>query len=364
MKLTAIIYANEQDKKQMENCISSIYASTLTDYEIIVINDGENDYSEITSKYGAKQVRTEKRGAFASKLYAITLANGEYVAFLEPDSYVTFNYFNPMVDFAAKNGLDILKNGWAIDYEGAKCTSDKLSDKALSFEDVFTADGDKSSLALWGKVFKIDTLKKAKCEIEALNVTTKKINYYDEALISFFAYKNAIAQGNVFTGYYIHSLKNETINSEKLDTLSYVFNLMESSLAEKAEIIKSYYSFTLRQLFARAKAEKNTAIISKLECLYGSKIKAPGKKELSAYIKLSSLGDNLNDIEKALKKIYISKEDATVIYDTEDKYVKCVMAETEKTKKEATQNRKTLMVPKKIVGKASKKLQKSIIKAL
>ena len=101
MKTSIIVCLYNTENKKFEKCMNSICTSTLTDYEVLVIDDGSTeDYTEIIEKYNPVYVKTQNRGLLAARLYGIALARGEYIAFVDSDDAVTFNYHAPMVEEA------------------------------------------------------------------------------------------------------------------------------------------------------------------------------------------------------------------------------------------------------------------------
>jgi len=74
--------------KAICRAIDSVLAQTLTDYEIIVVDDGSTDNTpEIIKKYGDKirYIRQENSGASIARNTAIQAAKGKWIAFLDAD---------------------------------------------------------------------------------------------------------------------------------------------------------------------------------------------------------------------------------------------------------------------------------------
>jgi len=78
----------------MHHCIDSLIGQTLTDIEIILVDDGSPDNSGvIADEYAAKDARIkvvhqENRGASAARNAGIQAANGEYLGFVDSDDEV------------------------------------------------------------------------------------------------------------------------------------------------------------------------------------------------------------------------------------------------------------------------------------
>ena len=118
MKLSVIICVYNTEKQYFEECLKSVRNSTLKDYEILVIDDGSTiDYTDVIKKYEPRYVKTENRGLFASRLFAISIAKGDYVTFVDSDDTVTFNYHQPMLNAAINLNCDVVINDWAFHTE-------------------------------------------------------------------------------------------------------------------------------------------------------------------------------------------------------------------------------------------------------
>ncbi len=78
----------------LEQCINSILHQTLTETEIICINDGSPDNSlQILQRYAAldsriRVINKENQGVSAARNDGILAAKGEYIFFLDPDDFL------------------------------------------------------------------------------------------------------------------------------------------------------------------------------------------------------------------------------------------------------------------------------------
>jgi len=86
------VYKVEQ---YLTECLNSLVNQTLSDIEIIAINDGSPDNSiHILNEYQAQYPEiirvysTENRGVSHARNYGLSLAHGEYVMFVDSDDYV------------------------------------------------------------------------------------------------------------------------------------------------------------------------------------------------------------------------------------------------------------------------------------
>jgi len=80
----------------VDRAIRSVIAQTMSDWELIIINDGSTDNtSEIVSKYRDQPkiriVEQENKGLTISNNIALRLANGKYIIRLDADDYFDEN---------------------------------------------------------------------------------------------------------------------------------------------------------------------------------------------------------------------------------------------------------------------------------
>ena len=376
MRLSVIICVYNTEKKYFEECVSSIRKSTLNDYEILVVDDGsEVDYSDIVSKYELRYVKTDNRGQFAARMYALTIAKGDYVAFVDSDDTVSFNYHLPMIDKAQALDCDVVINDWAFHTERTRyyCVNDPLiaDNIGLKGDDCLKAFASQEGRAhsyfvLWNKVTKRELLLKAKSELEKTDVIMRRHTFSEDALINFFVFKNAQKISNVHTGYYFYRIHGEqSVNASSksrlkahIDDMAKTFDIMLDSIgnnkhgAEIRSSIIKWRSLMSRTHYSYAKANNHSDFYPYIMKKYGvDKLQPSTKADTELYAKHQLLGENFLDIDKALRKIYFEDANVTVIYDKDDKYVERTMKYIERIKHDVTEsNKKTMMVPKRIIS--------------
>ena len=95
MKVSIIVPVYNSER-YLSDCLNSLVNQTLSEIEIIAIDDASTDHSlEILIDYAAKYPRKVKvykndqnKGQGASRNIGLSIANGEYVGFLDSDDYV------------------------------------------------------------------------------------------------------------------------------------------------------------------------------------------------------------------------------------------------------------------------------------
>ena len=108
-------------EKYLDKAIKSVLVETLTDFELILVNDGSTDKSkEICEKYvnldeRVKLINQENMGAHLARNNALKIALGDYVCFFDSDDYVDKDMLSDMYSLAIKNKSDLIISGFNID---------------------------------------------------------------------------------------------------------------------------------------------------------------------------------------------------------------------------------------------------------
>lgn len=123
------IYKVEQ---YIARCLDSIKAQTFTDFEVIVIDDGSPDRSgEIAEKYTAdprfKLYRQANAGVGAVRNRGLSLARGEYVAFVDSDDMIMPDHLEKLYGAAKESKADIVCCSYCCcDEKGGHLRSSKI----------------------------------------------------------------------------------------------------------------------------------------------------------------------------------------------------------------------------------------------
>lgn len=114
-------------EKYIEKCLESLVNQTLTDIEIILVNDGSKDNSEkIAKEFQEKNPNKIKYyektngGLGDARNYGINYATGEYIAFLDSDDYVEYTMYEEMYKQAKKEDADIVECDFWWEYPDKK----------------------------------------------------------------------------------------------------------------------------------------------------------------------------------------------------------------------------------------------------
>jgi len=89
--------------------LDSVLSQTFTDFEILVVNDGSPDTTELESVLDSYRIvyhKQENRGAGAARNVGVNNARGQFLAFLDADDYWLPNYLEAQMTVLQKSGAD------------------------------------------------------------------------------------------------------------------------------------------------------------------------------------------------------------------------------------------------------------------
>lgn len=161
-------------EKYIEKCLDSILVQTLSDFEIIAVNDASTDNSlSILQKYAYKDNRIiiiehkKNWGTMVARESGYVKASGDYLVFIDSDDMLPINALHDLFHAAVTENADLVIGNYAyIDKQGELHTCQQPLRYGLGADAVF-----KSLLrneikhTLWGKMYKTHFLDKNKFDI-------------------------------------------------------------------------------------------------------------------------------------------------------------------------------------------------------
>lgn len=111
-------------EKYLDKCVQSILAQTYKDFELILVDDGSPDKcSQLCDEYAKKDSRVrvlhKKNGGLSdARNVGTSIANGEWITYIDSDDYVANDYLEVLVTLIDKYNADIALVGIAVFYEG------------------------------------------------------------------------------------------------------------------------------------------------------------------------------------------------------------------------------------------------------
>lgn len=176
MKKVSVIVPVYNAEQYLEGCIESVLNQTLTDLELILVNDGSTDCSgEICEKYKEIDSRItvlhkeNGGGAGATRNLGLTVANAEYVTFMDADDWMQPDMLKKMYQAAHEEDVDVVVCGYRYifneDRESAENYNQYLlkqkinsNDNVKNFFVQYFPDGLVGYP--WNKIYRLQTIKK------------------------------------------------------------------------------------------------------------------------------------------------------------------------------------------------------------
>ena len=176
MPVMSVIVPAYNAEKHIGIALDSIINQTLSDIEIICINDGSRDSTlEILKNYAQKDSRIKiidkaNEGSAAARRDGIKAASAKYVGFLDSDDYYENNYCSVMVSAMMEGDFDLVECGYYEFRNGSEdktshlfCNSEMILYKKTDFiKKIFneTIVNGKEAVVNWNKVYKREMILK------------------------------------------------------------------------------------------------------------------------------------------------------------------------------------------------------------
>ncbi len=243
MKKVSVIIPVYNVEKYIKKCLDSLVNQTLSDIEIIVVNDGTPDNSQIiideyVKKYPDKVISIVKEngGQGSARNIGLEKATGEYIGYVDSDDYVELNMYEELYGKAKENDSDIIICGNNIVYENnsKKIPEINYDNKFNNFENAFFG-----KMAVWNKLYKKEILinnnikfkEKVWYEDFAFTLKTlvnaKTIDFLDKSLYNYLWREGSTMNNN-----------NVKRNLEILDAFDDIRNYLISN-----DLLNKYYSY-------------------------------------------------------------------------------------------------------------------------
>lgn len=255
MKLSIIIPVYNSEI-YLEKCIQSLINQTMKELEFIFVNDGSTDKSvDILKKYQKKDKRIkildkENGGQGSARNLGLSIATGEYIAFLDSDDYIKENMYETLYKRAKKDDLDIVICNYYLTYPDkiveAKNNITNQSEKKITRNEYITL-----SPSPWNKIIKREYLENQNFKFP------EGIIYEDFASIPILALGNPkIIYINKCLYYYVQSNSSTTRNKEYkskyeniFDAVKYLYNnMIDKGNDQELEYLLTYHFLYLASL--------------------------------------------------------------------------------------------------------------------
>lgn len=116
-------------EKYLSRCVESILTSTLSDFEIILVNDGSPDNCpQICDDFArnnrntVRVIHKDNGGLMSAWKAGVRMAKGEYIGFVDSDDWIDSNMFSMMLDIADTYRVDMVSCGYISEHGDLKRT--------------------------------------------------------------------------------------------------------------------------------------------------------------------------------------------------------------------------------------------------
>ena len=240
MPKVSVIIPIYNTEKYLKKCLDSVCNQTLSDIEILCINDCSTDNSlKILQESALRDFRIKiinldvNKGASNARNLGIEYAKGEFLSFIDSDDYIDLDFYEKLYKKAINEDLDCVKGNYKdaqygyVDYE--------LNKKILEDKNNF-------SFAYCSAIFKKKIIDKYYIKFPQLCDMEDPIFTYLFALRA--------SKISVIDDAYIYIVKRDDSQTTSLPNYQRISDRLEGlkkivSLAENADISEFSYCFTL-----------------------------------------------------------------------------------------------------------------------
>ena len=259
-------------EEYIHRCIDSILAQTITDFELILVNDGSTDRSgEICDKYAlederVKVIHKSNGGPGEARNYGINISKGDFIGFVDSDDYVDSKMYEELYNanliydsqISMCGRYDVYK-----DYKKSRFILDELQvwNNKLAIKKLLTWDNIDSSVCdkLFSKSIIDNNQFPVGGEVEDIYLVYKLL----------FNARHIVHIGEP-KYYYVHregSRSAKNFNESKLDLLKYsekIVEFVKSNFPELTSEAESFYYKNLVYLADNLNASQDTEKYSKI----------------------------------------------------------------------------------------------------
>lgn len=227
MPKVSVIVPVYNKAKYVGKCIESILAQTLSDIELIIVNDGSKDNSESVCKAYLTDKRVQylfqdNSGPAAARQYGIDHASGEYLGFVDADDWIEPDMYEKMYDAAISADADIVMCNTVENESGRKGVKfipngiygrKKIVDIILSKSLAYLSENGSRGVIRWCnwlRIFKTKTVRKNCVRFDPRFFIGEDLQFTYQATLAAqrfvymgdeYLYHNRVVKGSLSRGY-------------------------------------------------------------------------------------------------------------------------------------------------------------------
>lgn len=171
MPTVSVVVPVYKVEQYLDRCVESILAQTVTDLEIILVDDGSPDacpkmcdaWAEKDSRI--RVVHKSNGGLSSARNAGIDIARGDYIGFVDSDDYILPDMYRRLLNAVLDNGADLAICGYAyVNQENGaidevETAKSPLKDEVLSREQAYEKinafeTGYSFYVTAWNKLYK------------------------------------------------------------------------------------------------------------------------------------------------------------------------------------------------------------------
>lgn len=283
----SVIVPVYKSEKFIGRCIESILNQTLSDLELILVDDGSPDNSgTLCDEYAKKDKRIkvihkQNGGAASARNAGIRLAQGEYLGFCDADDYLNLNMYKDLLTIMLENNLETISCLANTRDEAGTLLQSGISDKQITIysaeeyiKNIYLRTAD---VSLCTRIVKADVVKQIiipeKRRVEDFYFTIKLMQKLGSAAVYNFPYYEYTVNLNSVThsadcsiyldGLYFYEKTKELLNNDnfKLEQQYYEFKMLYLLFLSATKIER--YNYKQQLLCHKKTVRKNIVKISK-----------------------------------------------------------------------------------------------------
>lgn len=211
MKISVIIIAYNIEE-YIERCLKSVLMQSLSEIEIIIINDGSTDNTLkiinelVINDKRVKIINKKNSGIIEARKSGIEIASGEYILFVDGDDWLELNACDRLYEIATENKLDlVIYNAFWV-YKDRKDSYSIIENKeSIKLDPLKNLFLGKIIPAMWGKLIKREFLNKFNIDypnkisygedlatVSSWLINKPKIDILNECLYNYYQRENSI----------------------------------------------------------------------------------------------------------------------------------------------------------------------------
>lgn len=245
--MISVIVPIYNSENYLHSCINSILCQSFNDFELILVNDGSTDSSiDICKEYDDIRIviisTEENRGVSHARNMGLSIANGEYITFVDSDDTLPDNALLSMHEAINATNVDMIIGSYMLIYGNKRMLhSQRLGPGLYEFKSILSKiidDGTLSGFLLGsvcGSLYKTKIIKDNKLRFN------EKIKNNEDGLFNFeYALNSEILNVIKNVVYNYHQHEN---SSSSRETDSKVYNKLIYEYISSVKWDKNLYDF-------------------------------------------------------------------------------------------------------------------------